>query len=354
MKKIITTFYLLTTVVSLSIGQVINDDCANAIDYGILDGRMTCFGIDGAQYDTCFTVTNLNAIPNFPFYYTNNFCFGGPQDTVNGVDNDVWYRIQPSAFFRMICFNTLGIDTAKITFWSDGGSGCGNFWGSTVEYLPFSNGWYLNMFSSLVSSPYLYMQISGNSPLDTTEFTMCLRGYSSGGGPGYCELVASSYDSLCFATTLTPTNPTTINSNDGNISLSVSFGSPPYSFLWSTGDTTSQVSGLTVGNYSVTITDTTGCSNSYSINLTAPTSISETTIEQHTIYPNPATNILTIETPTATGIYQLHDVTGKLLLSGNVTAAKFNLDISALSKGVYFLTLQTNVGLMTKKIEVVK
>lgn len=72
------------------------------------------------------------------------------------------------------------------------------------------------------------------------------------------------------------------------------------------------------------------------------------------VYPNPAENTVTIETKTASGNYQLHDVTGKLMLSGTVNAAKFNLDVSALSKGVYFLSLQTINGRTTRKIEVVK
>jgi PKD repeat protein len=61
------------------------------------------------------------------------------------------------------------------------------------------------------------------------------------------------------------------------------------------------------------------------------------------LYPNPTNGLITIETKTslASGksIYQLYDVTGKVLLNSLASGAKFNLDISAFSKGVYFLTL---------------
>ncbi len=47
--------------------------------------------------------------------------------------------------------------------------------------------------------------------------------------------------------------------NDGSISVLASgFNSSP-SYVWSTGDTTTSISNLTPGGYSVTVTDTTGC-----------------------------------------------------------------------------------------------
>jgi len=58
-----------------------------------------------------------------------------------------------------------------------------------------------------------------------------------------------------------------------------------------------------------------------------------------TIYPNPASDKLTIETSSSGSIYQLQDITGKQLMQGNISAAKFNLDISALSKGIYLLRI---------------
>lgn len=46
---------------------------------------------------------------------------------------------------------------------------------------------------------------------------------------------------------------------DGSISLMPSGGIPPYSFQWSTGDTTETIGNLAPGEYSVTITDSIGC-----------------------------------------------------------------------------------------------
>lgn len=57
--------------------------------------------------------------------------------------------------------------------------------------------------------------------------------------------------------------------NTGSISLSVSGGNPGYSYLWSPGGaTTSSVTGLGVGTYTVVVTDLSGCSKTLVLPLT--------------------------------------------------------------------------------------
>jgi hypothetical protein len=57
---------------------------------------------------------------------------------------------------------------------------------------------------------------------------------------------------------------------DGTISSVVTGGTAPYTYLWNTSDTTADISNLTVGTYSLTITDTNDCEFSASIDLTQP------------------------------------------------------------------------------------
>lgn len=68
----------------------------------------------------------------------------------------------------------------------------------------------------------------------------------------------------------TPTLPSTCAACDGSLSASVSGGNPPYTYLWSPGgQTTTSVSGLCSGFYTLSVTDINGCSNASTYTLTA-------------------------------------------------------------------------------------
>ncbi len=64
---------------------------------------------------------------------------------------------------------------------------------------------------------------------------------------------------------------------------SVSGGTPPYTYEWNTGDTTSMVTGLCAGNYIVEVFDIGGCSEEYTFTID---SISADLIEQESLLDN--------------------------------------------------------------------
>ncbi len=61
--------------------------------------------------------------------------------------------------------------------------------------------------------------------------------------------------------------------SDGSIDVAVTGGTSPFSYLWNTADTTATLSGLSVGTYSVTITDANGCTDQQSITLGQPSQL---------------------------------------------------------------------------------
>ena len=65
-------------------------------------------------------------------------------------------------------------------------------------------------------------------------------------------------------------------SNTGSISVSVSGGSGSYSYLWNTGGTTANLTNLSAGTYSVTVTDVSGCNQAETITITEPTALIST------------------------------------------------------------------------------
>ncbi|MEM1215163.1 MAG: SprB repeat-containing protein, partial [Bacteroidota bacterium] len=73
-----------------------------------------------------------------------------------------------------------------------------------------------------------------------------------------CSVTLSS-NSCTFGLTLFPQAETCVGANDGSGTLVASGGEAPYTYLWSTDDTTAQVTNLAPGNYSATVTDGNGC-----------------------------------------------------------------------------------------------
>ncbi|MBL7818343.1 MAG: T9SS type A sorting domain-containing protein [Saprospiraceae bacterium] len=65
------------------------------------------------------------------------------------------------------------------------------------------------------------------------------------------------------------TNPS-CNTNNGSLTATASGGTPQYSYKWSNGATTSSISGLAAGTYTVTVTDANGCTKMTSQSIAPP------------------------------------------------------------------------------------
>lgn len=68
------------------------------------------------------------------------------------------------------------------------------------------------------------------------------------------------------------------------------------------------------------------------------------------IFPNPFNNELKIESNEPILNYKFMDVLGKLVLEGNSDSKILNLSTENLSKGIYCIQIETNLGLQTKKV----
>ena len=66
---------------------------------------------------------------------------------------------------------------------------------------------------------------------------------------------------------------TCFNESDGSVTVSTSGGIPPYTFLWSNGQTDSTATALSAGTYAVTVTDSAGCVSGVIVDITEPPEI---------------------------------------------------------------------------------
>jgi hypothetical protein len=74
---------------------------------------------------------------------------------------------------------------------------------------------------------------------------------------------------------------------DGGINLGVSGGSPPYSYTWSNGQSSNDLTQISGGVYYVTITDSEGCQEVDTFQVDSQVNISENSQKHISLYPNP-------------------------------------------------------------------
>ena len=90
-------------------------------------------------------------------------------------------------------------------------------------------------------------------------------------------VIEGSTDQIIVVTILevagTVNNVSCFNANNGSISITPSNGTAPYTFSWSNGATTQNISNLAPGTYTVTFSDALGCSKTASFNVTQPSAL---------------------------------------------------------------------------------
>ena len=132
------------------------------------------------------------------------------------------------------------------------------------------------------------------------------------------------------------TDSNSINGN-GSIGLTVSGGTGNYSYEWSNGATTASLTDLGIGEYTVTITDETGCSITESYSIGGVTANREAF--ELNIYPNPVINQITISHGEKVKEISLMDANGKIILEQKASGRETELEMTGLPAGMYFIRL---------------
>lgn len=169
------------------------------------------------------------------------------------------------------------------TSWSNGNSiqGIHNASGTTAytvagrnatQWTATNEGWRYTPSSSALG-PITWYNASGNvigtgSPI-TTNFTSSTFYVAQ----VYDSTSATYFDDTVFVSsgipglTVSVTNPGCAGSQNGSATVSAPGG--PYTYSWSTGATTSAITGLGPGSYTVTVTDSAGCSETLVANVSS-------------------------------------------------------------------------------------
>lgn len=225
--------------------------------------------INGCQNTDQVTIT-VNALPNVQTNANFGICAGSSTSlSASGASSYSWspggatgssITISPASTTTYTvtgtdangCQNTdqvtVTVNSNPILSSNSTPENCGMSDG--VAGVTISNGTapYAYLWGTGSTGTNLYNVPSGLYPLTITDGNGCTA---------QLNVVVNSIGGPVVQLNTTPVNcPGDAN---GSISTFVSGGTTPYSYQWSTGSASTGISGLTEGNYSVTVTDASGC-----------------------------------------------------------------------------------------------
>lgn len=204
--------------------------------------------------------------------------------------------------------------------------------GSATAVASGGSGTYEYVWSNSNTSPAIQNLAPGNYTVQVSDDNGC---------SATATVTITAPAVIQFATATTNANA---GANNGSIQVTApTGGTAPYTFNWSTGDTTQNLSGINGGTYTVTVTDANNCTETATVLITeTPTAIGDITGEmQLQVFPNPAYNNITIiisKVPAGVQL-RLRDVLGRLITQQQVTAMQTTMDVSVLAAGVYTLEI---------------
>ena len=125
------------------------------------------------------------------------------------------------------------------------------------------------------TSPYTYLWNDGNNQITSVAVSLPAGQYTvnvtDANGCVFSNMEEIFPSDSIFITSIT-TNSSCNTTADGGVEVAVTGGLPPYFVDWSTGDTSLLIEDLPAGNYSVQITDASGCIQNESITIASESS----------------------------------------------------------------------------------
>lgn len=164
------------------------------------------------------------------------------------------------------------------------------------------------------------------------------------------------FDSLAYhpmLTTVSVVNTSSPSASDGSATVHISEGEAPFTIAWGNGDSTLTTTNLSVGTYTVTVTDQNSCEQINTVTVQLTSGLQDEVLNNVKVYPNPSNGKITIENlnpDDAIAETQLFDMSGKLMTTYVVKqGASIQLYTSEVAQGIYYLRLKSASGKEAKK-----
>lgn len=233
-------------------------------DYELFTIQPSCNGI-------CDGISAVDATGGTPPYTYVWMPGGFTNDTVSGLCDDT-YTITVTDSNNCTGFTTIVV-TEPTPLVSPGSS-------TDVTCFGFCNGT-ASVTASGGSPPYTYDWTPGSPTGDTTPniTNLCPGSYTvTVTDTNFCTstYIATIIEPPILTLTMSQTNASCGGICDGTATATITGGTPPYTYAWSTGSSTltgaltNTISALCDGTYSVTVTDANGCNITDSVTITEP------------------------------------------------------------------------------------
>lgn len=127
-------------------------------------------------------------------------------------------------------------------------------------------------------------------------------------------------------------------------------------YSWSNGATTQNTTGAQAGTYSLTVTNNNGCQDMDTVVIISDPclGLTENSTFEYTLYPNPASHTVTVETSVPNSEVVIYGVNGQVLFTQKNTTTTFTLNVADLADGMYWLKVSSDEGTQTKQILIKK
>ncbi|MFN8287357.1 MAG: gliding motility-associated C-terminal domain-containing protein [Chitinophagales bacterium] len=196
------------------------------------------------------TITTGGTLTNF----NSNICYSNSHAASPG--NDVWYKFHangPIGITASLC----GVNGAQFDSYLYLYSSCGATTADTAN--DDGCGTQSNLAYSICQAGDYYLVVDGKTAADQGTFT----------------LTVTDNPNFVFSATMVKQDVSCFGGSNGQITVNVQGGLPPYTYSWnpsSIGNVNS-ASGLAGGTYSVTVTDFKGCQATASVVINVPTQL---------------------------------------------------------------------------------